>query len=197
MKKIFVLITLFSLLSINSSFAQGITSKGFTAGLNLANVSGKNIKNNSMKIGFAVGAFLTYSVNHQIAVRPEIYYSTKGFTTSQGEGSFTTSLNYIDIPILGVYKINRNINIFAGPYIDIFLSGNYKIEIGEYNTSGDIKSKDMATPGFGLAFGGEYNLNKIKIGARYNLGLSNVSDSTEDLDKYTHSVIQILVGFAL
>ncbi len=196
MKKFFVLVALVAFTFSNNFFAQGITSKGVAVGLNMSNVSGKEIKNNSMKLGFAIGGFLTYSINRQLAIRPEIYYSAKGFELKWGEATLTVSYNYIDIPILGVYSINRNINVFAGPYVDIYLSGSLSTSVS--NETEDIKSDEMTIPGFGLTFGGEYRLNQFSAGARFNLGLSDIASNTNESEgKYTHSVIQIILGYYL
>lgn len=111
-----------------NSSAQGIVAKGFKGGLNLANVRGEGFEDADSRVGFAIGGFVTYSVNKQFSLRPEIYYTTKGCKLkvkgSESDvdseisysiaGSF--SLNYLEIPALGVFAVNKNINLFAGPY---------------------------------------------------------------------------------
>ena len=191
MKKILIVLILFSIISTSNLLAQGITAKGIVAGLNLANVTGDNITNNKMKLGFALGGFITFGINHQFAIRPEIYYSAKGFGIDTEIYDFDLSLNYLDIPILGVFSINKNINLFAGPYIEIYLNG--KITNVNDNVSQDIESDEINSPGFGLTVGTEYRIQQFSIGSRYNLGLSNIPD--DDSDKYKHSVIQFIVGF--
>ena len=205
--------------------AQGIVAKGFKGGLNLANVRGENFEDADSRLGFAIGGFVTYSLNEQFSLRPEIYYTAKGcklkakgsesdvdYEVSYSmEGS--VSLNYLEIPVFGVFAVNKNINLFAGPYLDIYLNGKVKSEyevhtryldpsINEWVTedesgsdSEDIKSDDMNSPGFGLLFGAEYLIGKISIGARYSIGLSNIPDDDEEDAK--HKVIQFLVGFHL
>jgi hypothetical protein len=205
--------------------AQGIVAKGFKGGLNLANVSGDDVEDTDSRLGFAIGGFVTYSVNKQFSLQPEIYYTSKGFKLKEKgsesdvdyevsysmEGSI--SLNYLEIPVLGVFAVNKNINLFAGPYLDIYLNGKAKQEweihsryldpsTNEWETedesgsdSEDIKSDDINSPGFGLLFGAEYLIGKISIGARYSIGLSTIPDE-EDTD-IKHKVIQFLVAFHL
>lgn len=205
--------------------AQGIVTKGLKGGLNLANVSGDDVEDTDSRLGFAIGGFIAYSINEQFSLQPEIYYTSKGFKLKEkgsesdvdyevsysGEGS--VSLNYLEIPVLGVFAVTKNINLFAGPYLDIYLNGKAKSEYevharyldpitNEWVTedesgsdSEDIKSDDINSPGFGLLFGAEYLIGKISIGVRYSMGLSTIPDE-EDTD-IKHKVIQFVVGFHL
>ena len=112
---------------------------------------------------------------------------------------------------MGVFSLNKNLNIFAGPYLDIYLNGESESktegEVRVYNgyewtTSNldesdteDIESKDINSPGFGLIIGAEYIMEQFSFGARYSLGLSNIPD--ENNVEFKHSVIQFLVGYYL
>lgn len=229
MKRVMILsVTLFIVaFFVSSASAQGIVAKGLKGGINLANVRGEDFEDEDteIRLGFAIGGFLTYRVNEHLAFQPEIYYTSKGFklkakgsesdvdyeVSYSMEGSF--SLSYLEIPVLGVFAVNKNINLFAGPYLDIYLNGKVKSEYevhsrylesstNEWVTedesgsdSEDIKSDDMNSPGFGLLFGAEYLIGKISIGARYSIGLSTIPDE-EDTD-IKHKVIQFVVGFHL
>ena len=227
MKRVMILTVTLLIVAFFVSYAsaQGIVAKGFKGGLNLANVRGEDFEDADSRLGFAIGGFVTYSVNKQFSLRPEIYYTTKGcklkvkgsesdvdYEVSYSiEGSF--SLNYIEIPVLGVFALNKNINLFAGPYLDIYLNGKAKQEwevhsryldssTNEWVTedeslseSYDIKSDDMNSPGFGLLFGTEYTIGQISFGVRYSMGLSNIPDDDDEDAK--HKVIQFLVGFHL
>jgi len=221
MKKILTLVMLFVAIGSYTLHAQGTTEIGLIGGLNYSNVSGDGIEDNSSKLGFAIGGFLTFKLSEQFALRPEIYYTNKGtdleFKESDSgtdyeysiEAEGTISLNYIEIPILGVFSLNQNINIFAGPYLDYYLSGTTEVEsketlrqytgsewvteTREESNSEDIESDDINSLGYGLTFGGEYLFGQFSIGARYSLGLSNIPDDADD--ELKHSNIQLLVGF--
>ena len=229
MKKVMILtLTLLSFvfIVINAS-AQGIVAKGFKGGINLANISGDAFEDTDLKTGFAIGGFFTYSVNDQLSLQPEIYYTSKGFKFNEKEydsdvdyeisASYdgSASLNYIEIPVLGVFAVNKNINVFAGPYLDIYLNGKLKIDYdvnyrylnpdtNEWETvtdsgseSEDIESDDIKSPGFGVLFGAEFTAGQFSFGARYSLGLSNIPDDPEEDEDAKHKVIQFLVGFYL
>jgi len=220
MKKVMILTVTLLIVAffVTYASAQGIVAKGLKGGINMANVRGEDIEeaNIEIKLGFAVGGFITYQVNEQFAFQPEIYYASKGFKVKTKhydsatdfismEG--TVTLNYLEIPVLGVFSVYKNLNLFAGPYFDIYLNGKEKstIEIhGDYDPdilalggshTEDIKSEDINSPGYGLIFGAEYLIGKISIGARYSLGLSTIPDE-EDVD-VKHKLIQFVVGFHL
>lgn len=223
-----VLISIMALLiiafSISHTSAQGITAIGLKGGLNLANISGEDADDTNFRIGFAIGGFVTYSLNEQLALQPEIYFTSKGFKTEEEESNSysgyrysissesSVSLNYLEIPVLGVFSVNQNIRLLAGPYLDIYLNGmvkeKYRTVTEYYNSyenrwiieedesdsnSEDIESDDMNTPGLGLIFGAEFISGQISIGARYSIGLSNIPDDS-DFD-LKHQVIQFLGGF--
>ena len=227
MKKlpIIALVLLLTAFFISTVSAQGIVAKGLKAGLNMANFSGDDVEDSKMKMGMVIGGFITYSVNEQLSLQPEIYYAMKGAkideeyseTDTDYRYSETTegtvSLNYLEIPVLGVFSLNENLKLLAGPYMEIYLSGKseydseytseyydywedrWVTESGSESGSEDIESDDMTSPGFGLIVGAEYSTGQISIGARYSMGLSNIFDY-EDAD-VKHQVIQILVGFTL
>ncbi len=188
--------------------AQGITAKGVKIGLNLANVGGDDVENEpDSKIGLAVGGFFTYSLTDKIAIQPEIYYSQKGFKIEETELGMTvkvtTALNYLEIPILGVYSVSKDISVFAGPSIGLYMNGEMKAEMsGEFmgesfneSETEEIKSEDITSPEFGLVVGGAYSFGKISIGARYSMGLTNMPDEKDVNIK--NKVIQILLGVSL
>lgn len=152
------------------------------------------------KFGFNFGGFITFRLNEQFLFCPEIYYSSKGYklkdefsesdedikyeVTTKGDLSF----NYLTIPVLAVFEAAENFNLFASPYLDIFLSGEAKAKYEEtttiYNSNGDvflieeqkgsfsddIKDSEVSNFGYGLVLGTEYIINNFSFGARYLLG---------------------------
>ncbi|MBI9071662.1 MAG: PorT family protein [Melioribacteraceae bacterium] len=224
MKKVFVVgMLLLITLNLSPLYAQNNVTFGFNGGVNLANVSGDDVDDADSKYGFSAGAFLNVKLSRVFSLRPEIYYASKGFSLEENEyyadadysydlsAESEISLNYLEVPILGVISINKNMNLFAGPYVDYFLSGDAEVEtkgtvrycswgkcttesINESETE-DIDSDNMSSPGFGLIVGGEFVMGQFKIGARYSLGLSNISDNDES--DFSHNVIQVMVGVSL
>jgi len=181
--------------------AQGITAKGVKGGLNFAKFTGDDAEFGGIDpktyTGFAIGGFLIYSLNDQLSIQPEVFYSRKGSEykeSTYGETiKLTMKMNYLDIPILGVYRLRDNIRLFAGPSINFYLNGTSRVEVDGESEEGDIEREYTTSPDFGLVFGGSYLFNKIVIDARYSLGLRTVDEEGEGEIK--HAVIQLMVGF--
>jgi len=221
-----IMVVLIIAFAISYTSAQGIVAKGLKGGLNLANVIGDDADDTNFRFGFAIGGFITYSLNEQLAIQPEIFYSSKGRKSENKESESyqiyrytmynkaSTSLNYLEIPVLGVFSLNQNIRMFAGPYLDFYLNGashddyTEKVEYldpytNEWITddeesdsdSDDIESDAVNSPGFGLILGAEFITGQISFGARYSIGLSNIPDDNDY--KFKHQVIQFLVGFSI
>lgn len=217
----FLLVILFILSpSMNSIFAQKI---GIQGGLNLANVRGDALEDTELKLGFAIGGFVMIDLSEQFFVRPEIFYSSKGFTNKITEsessadyklsysGESSLSLNYLEIPVQLVFALTKSINFYAGPYLEIYLNGKATSESEGYyryllndewiyedlsgSDSEDIEAKEINSPGYGLVFGGEYVLGQFSFDVRYSLGLSNIPE--EDEFDLKHQVIQFIIGFYL
>jgi len=213
MKKGISLFTLMLLLFVTTqSFAQ--LKFGVKAGLNLANMVNKDkdetySKDYKSKIGFHLGATAEISISEKFAIEPGLLFSTKGFKIEESGVKMTFNLNYLEIPINAVYKIDlgsAKILINAGPYLGYAISGKakadkavlgdngdskeQKIEIGNDKEKSDIKPLD-----FGLNIGAGVEIKGITIGLQYGLGLANLSPYTDNDAKMNNKVIGISVGY--
>ncbi len=207
-KKDFLLLILVVVLLSSIVSAQGIVGKGVKAGLNFATMRGDDVDEAKMKMGLAFGGYMTYALNTNFAIQPEIFYSMKGFKVEDEDEGLTikgtTSLNYLEIPILAVYSLQKDIKIFAGPSIGFFMNGKTKMEMkGEFmgvsfdeEDSEDIDSDEVNSPEFALVLGGTYSFGTISLDARYSLGLTNVPDDADDDFEMKNSVIQLILGYS-
>ncbi|WP_413999125.1 porin family protein [Flavobacterium sp. W1B] len=155
------------------SFANAQEAKfGIKGGLNFANFSG-DIQDNTTLVGFNVGGFAEINVSDKFAIQPELLYSTQG---ADGDGgNFKTA--YVNIPVMIKYLAAPKFNLEVGPQVGFLTSAKVKEDGG---LSGDVKKLFKSTD-FGLNFGAGYDFTeKISVGVRYNLGLSNLF--TEEFD---------------
>lgn len=217
MKKSFL--TLLGLVAISTTaVAQQEVKFGPKAGVNFANISGKDAEDNKMLIGFHVGAFAEIKFNDKFAIQPEILYSAQGAkientetfmgVTSSSEGE--TKINYINVPIMAKYYITESFAVEAGPYVGFLMSASSK---GSTTAAGvtveydddDVKD-ELSSIDFGVGVGASFNLdNGFFIGARYNLGLSKVgkeytenvggTNVTVEAADIKNGVIQVGVGY--
>jgi len=187
---------------------------GIKVSLNMAKHTGDDSRildtDPDFSVGFALGGFLTYNINDQISIRPEFHYSVKGvkfelkFEWSDSYES-TIELNYLDIPVLILFSVQENINVFAGPYFGFFLGGKWKWKSYGESEEGDIDKEVYASPDHGLVFGGSYGLGKnISIEVRYAFGLKTIDKEPDDWDPdwgeyevldIKNSVIQIMGNY--
>ena len=191
-KRLFSLLISFLILILSSTNTQSQDLLfGFTGGLNLNTIYTDNDEG-GLKIGFNLGGIAQYKITQQMGLIANVKLSSKGQqyskVTNTPDNYFktyhTTSLYYIDIPILYQYSIKDIIGVEAGPSFNFCLGGNDKSKIG--NSETDItkfKRGDLNPFEFGLVFGvftrdlGQNAFNNIFIEFRYFLGLTNVIKS--------------------
>ncbi len=101
--------------------------------------------------GFYVGAFADINITDRFSVQPEMNFIAI---------PKRSSLNQIQIPVLGKYRIGKRVHIFAGPSIGFFLN----------------PEEDMKNTNLNIAFGISYDITqKLSIALRGDYGLSKLS----------------------
>ena len=183
MKSIIIVITLIFLI-LGSVSAQSSKSYGFRVGSNLSTAVG-DLNDEMYAQGFMFGASLTFGIDDHLSFRPELCYSSKGYKYSVDSDPYFPNVveitfKYLEIPVLLVYSMNKDINFIAGTYLEFFGRGNF--EDNDY----------MTDPGYGLVFGFEYCTKYAMFGIRYSMGLSNIYDSF--LSDLRHRVFQFTLG---
>ncbi len=199
-----LLITIFS---NTSSQAQELVY-GFTGGLNM-NTIYTDSDEGGLKVGFNLGGLAQYRFYDNMSLIANVKLSTKGQQyskiTNTPDNYFktyhTTSLYYIDIPILYQYSIQDIIGVEAGPSFNFCLGGKDKSKTG--NATADITKlgKGNINPfEFGLVFGiftrdlGQNSFNNIFIEFRYFLGLTNV---IKDYGRNTNGGVFLNIGYII
>jgi len=105
------------------NYAQAQVSFGLKGGVNLAQ---QNIRDIGLDIdsdeitGYNLGAFLEVPIgNGNIYFQPEVLLVQKGGVLNLDVADITTTINYIDVPILLKLKILNsnlfNVNVLGGP----------------------------------------------------------------------------------
>ncbi|TLX73028.1 PorT family protein [Labilibacter sediminis] len=195
MKKLLVLVALVAMVS-TASFAQ--VQFGAKAGLNIAKGSGDLYEGTDSRMGLVIGAFAKFNVSEKLDFQPELLYSQQGSKeTVDFEGleiDGTAKLDYLNIPLMFKYNVANGLNIQAGPQVGFLMSAKYKMEFEGESETEDMK-EFLKGIDFGLNFGLGYDFESgLAIDARYNLGMSNISDM-DDVDG-KNGVLQFTVGYA-
>jgi len=189
-KTLFVLFV--SFMSV-SAFSQSL-SVGVKAGMNIANQnfsgSGFSLDTKAL-IGFHAGAYATVMFSENIGIQPEVLYSAQGSKVDFSGSSTSYKFNYINVPVLFRYNVNKLLSFHAGPQIGFLASAKAKDDSG----SSDIKSEAKGSD-FSLAVGGTIDLPmKLNLTARYAFGLTNINNDGSGTTK--NGNFQISVGYKL
>jgi hypothetical protein len=157
---------------------------GITGSLQLASqqIKSQDITiSGSNKAGFQAGLLLDAPLNDNISVRPQLLYSTKGGEYQIGSSStFTTTFNYIEIPVQLTYGIEAGSGkavVGVGPYLAYALNGNDKS--GSVSTPIEFGSNDdqIKRIDYGLRVSAGYELpSGLGVSAYYAPGLANLAN---------------------
>jgi len=194
MKKVFRNLSLLlcagviTVLARTDAQAQESPRVGVKGGLNLSNLYVDEANDENARIGWHAGFYAQLLSTEAFAIQPEVNFSTKGTGATFGvinqngvninyETKFI--LNYIDIPVLAVFKLGRAAEIHAGPYWSYLVSAQIKNNDGNPNNEFDTVDRDNFDKwDYGLVGGIGFNLGKgAQLGARYNYGLNKIAES--------------------
>ena len=171
MKKISLFLCALSLTAI--SFAQQ-ASIGLKAGLNVANLKNSGYDMGS-KLGFNGGLLAHIHLTPNLALQPEVVYSSQGAKYTVSGEEHTLSLNYINIPLQLQYMFENGFRLQTGPQLG-FLAG-VKDKIGSSET-GYFTSQDFKTVDFSWSAGLSYlSTSGLGVDGRYNFGISNINNA--------------------
>ena len=181
---------------------------GFTGGLNMNTISTKE-SDGGLKVGANIGGIAQLKLNDEMSLMANLRFSSKGQQFSKIIDSNnnhlkvynSTSLYYIDIPLLYQYYFEDIIGIEAGPTFNFCLGGKNKEKIGNEEWNVAKFEKGTYNPfEFGLAFGvftrdlGQNAFNNIFIEFRYFIGLTNF---IKDYDRNTNTGVFLNIGYII
>lgn len=203
MKKLFL--SAIAVLFGFGAFAQEL-GYGFKAGVNLPNY---NFSNSDLETesttNFHVTGYLDAPINQRFSIQPGVSLQGKGAKLENDMGSWKQNTMWIEVPVNAVAKFptmgGGNFFLGAGPYAAFGISGENKIESGDFELSDEFEfGKDGTQKGtdFGVNFLAGYRLgNGLTLGAGYGLGLADIApDNSSDI-KQTNRVLSFSVGYEL
>ena len=187
--KMILSVALATILFTATATAQNVNI-GIKGGLNIANLNDDNGTKYDSKLGFNVGLLGHIHLAPQLALQPEIMYSLQGAKYTVSNVETNINLGYINIPLNVQYMFDNGFRLQAGPQVGFLM--NAKAETNNVKT--DIKD-NLKTVDFGVTAGLGYvhPASGFGVDARYNLGLSDISES--DASKLTNRGFQIGVFY--
>jgi len=202
-----LLVVIIVLTTTLESFAQ--IKFGVKGGLNYANMLDKNNNRTysddyQAKIGFNLGVTAEYSISEKFAIEPGLLFSTKGYKLENSGITGSVNLNYLEVPINAIYKIefsNAKILIIAGPYLGYAVSGKMKASEPVLGVNEDSKEQkvvigtDIKPLDFGLNIGAGVEIKDITVSLQYGYGLANLTLHSENDAKLKNRVLGISIGY--
>lgn len=209
MKKVFrkyyvvmsALIAITALFYSNDTQAQQRPRAGIKGGLNASNLYSDDVDDKNIRYGFHAGVYAQILSSDVFAIQPEVNYSAKGLKfESSGliDQETKFNLDYIDVPVLAVFKLGPVAEIHAGAYASYLVGASIKTEGDLGNDFNDVDRDNFEKWDYGLVGGVGFNVGAIQLGARYNLGLQKLakSDGAKSvLGDAKNSLGQVYVAF--
>lgn len=199
-----ILLVFFGTMFSIPAFSQEARS-GIKGGVNFSNLFIDEVDDENMRIGFHAGVFTQImGSNEMVGFQPELAFSTKG---ARGEydilgydGEMKFNLNYIDLPLLAVFKLGETAEIHAGGYASYLVGVNVSTDGDFGDDEEDLDRDHFNTFDYGLAGGFALNFDAVSFGVRYNYGLQKIADSDiaeEALGDSKNGNGQVYVAFNL
>lgn len=187
-------VLLFAALLVSAAAFSQVTF-GVKAGVNVAKItdltgdiigtSSNNIHiTGKSRVGFNVGGIVEYRASNMFGLQGELVYSLQG---AEGEGTVSVEglglkshiqldMHYINLPILAKLYLTDAIAIELGPQFGYCVDHTYDasiVGVGFNGTLGDNVVNDFDVA---LAMGMSFRFGNLGLNARYNLGLTEMSD---------------------
>ena len=181
-----------------TSYAQKL-HVGVVAGANMYKITGRSYDNKS-QTGFSAGAYGEYTISRLLAIQPELLFSQtignldpNSFSQIYpGAISSKVYLNYISLPVMVAFKPTPEISVLLGPQYSYLVSQTTGLLPGNaYGNKDAYKKSDVS-----LVFGGQLNLNKVKIGIRYTVGLQDINNINPS-DTWKYHGFHFYLGYRL
>jgi hypothetical protein len=181
--KFYATVAMAAILFATTTQAQNI-NLGIKGGLNVYNINNDNGPKYDSKIGFNVGLLGHIHLAKQLALQPELVYSTQGakFTTAGIETKI--NLGYINIPILFQYMFDNGFRLEAGPQIGFLTSAKAETGNTEIDFKDNLKKVDV---GIGAGIGYVHPPTGFGVDVRYNIGLSSINENNS-VDSYNRGL---------
>lgn len=206
--KLFIgIITSFAFLFTNCIAAQNQNNNqlGIKGGFNVSSLSAEAVEANSIKLGINGGIYLRLAINDFVSFQPEIIYTMKGGKLEYNSfvnGTAKISLNYMEVPLLAVVNITKNINLQGGIYLASLSNVQIKNKGGSYNFEQALNKDNFKSFDYGLSCGIGGDFDKLSVGLRYDYGIRSIGNKTTfNSQSYRfpdarNSAFQIYVGLS-
>ena len=166
---------------------------GPTASLNLSAIEGKGMSK-KMVAGLQAGGFAQLVLNSKWSIQPEVVYTDEN--VNKGNDFLTyynvdgrvdafsnLQLNYISIPILARFDLNKKVAFMAGPQYG-YLFNSYE-NLSRTGIPGFKKSNLSAN------VQAQFKIDNVGFFVRYNQGITNINNLD---NRYKWRTVNLQIG---
>jgi hypothetical protein len=171
---------------------------GGKAGVNINKISGQSYKS-GFSYNYLLGGFMQFNFSKTFGIQPEINFaqSSSHFTNDATDvyddlfadgGQRKAKLNYIQVPVLLNINIgpSKRVKLQVGPQV----GGLLKETVDSLSTNRDLYKKSN----WSLVGGVWIQIPFINLGARYELGLTNIN-GIDSQQKWKSQAFTLFAGF--
>ena len=163
---------------------------GVKSGANLNKIDGQSF-DQGFDFSYHAGAFVEYDFSKRWGIQPEVIWSQT--STKRGtnlDAIYSTlptnvKLDYLMVPVLLRYSPIGLLSFVAGPQFGVLINKDDNLL---QNGQQAFKSGDLS-----MVLGAQVNLKVLRVYGRYNIGLQNINDFS-DQQKWTNQQVQLGVG---
>lgn len=207
MKRALLISFFLLLLSSSFLFAQDFKKNdqekffhiGAKGGVNINKIQGQSYKE-GFNYNYLLGGFMQFNFG-RLGLQPEVNFvqSTSEFSKDannvyndlfMGGSQKKAKLNYIKVPLL------LNVNIGESKHVKFQVGPQFSGLLKQTVDSLKANKNFFKTSDFSMLGGFWFQLPFINLGARYELGLSNVND-IDNKEKWKSQAFTIFAGFTL
>ncbi|HEV2355154.1 MAG TPA: porin family protein [Puia sp.] len=189
-----VLSFLLAIAAASPTHAQGF-HLGVKAGANLFKIDGESFSQ-QFQFGYTAGAFTQIYVSRSWGLQPELNFNQTDYRTGNnfsavvpdGVNDVRGKLDWLTVPVLLSYRPVPVLSLLAGPQFGILVNQDQHL----INNAGDAFRKGDLS----IVAGAQLNLGPVMAGARYQIGLSNINDVTNE-STWKNQGWQIYTGFRI
>src|SRR4051812_39636539 len=108
------------LVAANFNDVEAQIRAGIKGGLNVSNLYNDEVDDKNARYGFNAGVYGQVFSTETFAIQPELLYSTRGMKAESSgliDQTVKFNLNYLDLPVLAVFKLGDAAEIHVGPYV--------------------------------------------------------------------------------
>ncbi|MGD9929601.1 MAG: porin family protein [Mangrovibacterium sp.] len=158
---------------------------GIRGGFNLANIEieseGISISPDD-RFGIHLGVVGEFPVGESLFINPGLLFMQKGFKM-EGDGEDVKGrMNYLDIPVNALYKVDLTgayLLLHAGPNFGFGLSGKEEYDGEEEDIEFGSDDDQLKSLDLGLNLGVGAEIQQFQVTLNYTLGLNNLSNYDE------------------